>query len=114
MKLLETFMHLLHKQELEVTNQDTSRLTLMAGDVTLAKEKVKSPLKCSLCLILNSFAMNAMDIDHGVSPGAIIKSVIMLGFNERRAHTMVLEALDQGYLIVAEKKLPPPTSPTKS
>ncbi|MHA2177119.1 MAG: hypothetical protein ACXAAK_02105 [Candidatus Thorarchaeota archaeon] len=60
-----------------------------------------------------SQAMKTMDIDHGVSPGAIIKSIIRLGYNERKAHIMVLDALDEGYLIVSEKKLPPPIGPPK-
>ena len=55
-----------------------------------------------------SQAMKSMDIHHGVAPSSIIKSVIMLGFNERRAHLMVLEAIDEEYLIVAEKRLPSP------
>jgi hypothetical protein len=59
-------------------------------------------------------AMNALDIDHGVSPESIIKSTVLLGFNERRAHQMVLEAIDAGYLIVAEKRLPPPISPAET
>jgi hypothetical protein len=53
-------------------------------------------------------AMKDMEIDHGVSPDSIIKSVILNGYNERRAHMMVLGAIDEGFLIVAEKKLPPP------
>ncbi|MFW9892667.1 MAG: hypothetical protein ACFFFO_10715 [Candidatus Thorarchaeota archaeon] len=53
-------------------------------------------------------AMKGMHIDHGVSPESIIKSVILLGFSERKAHMMVLEAIDNGFLIVAEKGLPPP------
>ncbi|MHA2024870.1 MAG: hypothetical protein ACW98U_03120 [Candidatus Thorarchaeota archaeon] len=60
-----------------------------------------------------SRAMKAMEIDHGVSPSSIIKSVIMLGFNERRAHMMVLEAIDEEYLIAAETKLPSPIPPTE-
>jgi hypothetical protein len=55
-----------------------------------------------------SDGMKAIDIDHGVSPGAIIKSVMLLGFNERRSHSIVLEAIDNGYLIEAEKRLPSP------
>ncbi|OLS30762.1 MAG: hypothetical protein ThorAB25_07740, partial [Candidatus Thorarchaeota archaeon AB_25] len=31
-----------------------------------------------------------------------------LGYSERRAHNMVLESVDNGYLIAAESKLPPP------
>jgi hypothetical protein len=60
-----------------------------------------------------SDGMKSIDIDHGVSPGAIIKSVMMLGYNERKSHSMVLEAIDSGYLIVAEKKLPVPMGPPK-
>ncbi|MFW9926827.1 MAG: hypothetical protein ACFFDM_08680 [Candidatus Thorarchaeota archaeon] len=53
-------------------------------------------------------AMKEMNIDHGVSPESIIKSVILLGYSERKAHIMVLGAIDAGYLIIAEKGLPPP------
>jgi hypothetical protein len=52
-----------------------------------------------------------MEIDHGVTPASIITSVMMLGFNERRSHRMVLAAIDGGHLIVAEKRLPIPKGP---
>ncbi|MGD9397458.1 MAG: hypothetical protein PVJ05_13575, partial [Candidatus Thorarchaeota archaeon] len=55
-----------------------------------------------------SASLDTMDIDHGVTVDAIIKAAILLGFSERRAHNMVLEAVDDGHLIAAEKKLPPP------
>jgi hypothetical protein len=55
-----------------------------------------------------STALDKMEIDHGVSVDAIIKSTSILGYSERRAHSMVLEAVDDGYLIAAERKLPPP------
>jgi len=45
--------------------------------------------------------------DHGVTPEAIIKSLSLLGFSERIAHSMVLEAIDENHLIAAEKRLPP-------
>ncbi|MFX1483039.1 MAG: hypothetical protein ACFFCP_07605 [Promethearchaeota archaeon] len=53
-------------------------------------------------------ALSTMDIDHGVAPDAIIRSVIVSGYNERKAHQLVLEAIDGGFLIIAEKGLPPP------
>jgi hypothetical protein len=55
-----------------------------------------------------SAALDTMDIDHGVSVDAIIKAVSILGYSERRAHNMVLEAVDDGYLIATDRKLPPP------
>ena len=55
-----------------------------------------------------SAALDTMDIAHGVTVEAIIKSVSILGYSERRAYNMVFEAVDDGYLIAAEKKLPPP------
>jgi hypothetical protein len=55
-----------------------------------------------------SNALDTMEIDHGVSVEAIIKATSILGYSERRAHSMVLEAVDSGYLIAAEKKLPSP------
>jgi hypothetical protein len=56
-----------------------------------------------------SAALDSMDIDHGVSVEAIIKATSILGYSERRAYNMVLESVDDGYLIAAERKLPPPT-----
>ena len=55
-----------------------------------------------------SAALDTMDIDHGVSVEAIVKATSILGYSERRAYTMVLEAVDDGYLIASERKLPPP------
>jgi len=60
-------------------------------------------------LIAVSRAIETMEIDHGVTVEAIIKSTSLLGYSERTAHKMVLEAVDEGHLIAAEKKLPPPT-----
>lgn len=58
-----------------------------------------------------SEAMNTLKIDYGVTPGAIIRAVILLGHSERKAHQIAFEAIDNGYLIAGERKLPPPISP---
>ena len=57
-----------------------------------------------------SSALDTMDIHHGVSVDAIIKATSVLGYTERRAHQMVLEAVDGGFLIPAETRLPEPLS----
>jgi hypothetical protein len=57
-----------------------------------------------------SSALDTMDIHHGVSVDAIIKATSVLGYTERRAHQMVLEAVDGDFLIAAETGLPPPLS----
>ncbi len=54
-----------------------------------------------------SAALDTIEMGHGVSVEAIIKATIILGYSERRAHVMVLEAVDDAYLIPAEKRLPP-------
>jgi hypothetical protein len=53
-------------------------------------------------------AFHSLSIDYGVTPDAIIRSVILLGYNERKAHQMVLEAIDDGFMIAGEGRLPPP------
>ena len=55
-----------------------------------------------------SSALDTMDIHHGVSVDAIIKATSVLGYTERRAHQMVLEAVDGDFLIAAETRLPSP------
>ncbi len=55
-----------------------------------------------------SEALESMDIDHGVSVDAIIKSISVLGHSERTAYKCTLEAIDNGYLIAASSKLPSP------
>jgi len=55
-----------------------------------------------------SAALDTMEIDHGVSVEAIIKATSILGYSERRSYELVLEAVDNGYLIATETKLPPP------
>lgn len=57
-----------------------------------------------------SVAFTSMDIDHGVTVEALIKATSVLGYSERSAHNMVFEAVDDGHLIVAEERLPPPIS----
>ncbi|MFW9975678.1 MAG: hypothetical protein ACFFDQ_10455, partial [Candidatus Thorarchaeota archaeon] len=58
-----------------------------------------------------SEALESMEIDHGVSVDAIIKSISVLGHSERRAYRCTLEAVDNGYLIAASAKLPSPIEP---
>jgi hypothetical protein len=55
--------------------------------------------------------IHSMSIDYGVTPEAMIKSVILLGHSELSAYDMVLEAIDGGFLIAAERGLPPPMEP---
>ncbi len=57
-----------------------------------------------------SEAMNALKIDYGVTPEAIIRAAILLGHSERKAYKMVFEAIDNGHLIAGERRLPPPIS----
>ncbi|MFX0045613.1 MAG: hypothetical protein ACFE8Z_07170, partial [Candidatus Hermodarchaeota archaeon] len=57
-------------------------------------------------------AFYSMSIDYGVTPEAMIKAVILRGHNESRAYQMVLEAIDSGYMIAGERKLPPPVEPS--
>ncbi|MFX1417201.1 MAG: hypothetical protein ACFFC0_10340, partial [Promethearchaeota archaeon] len=59
-------------------------------------------------------AFHSLSIDHGVTPEAMIKAVILQGQSESRAYEMVLEAIDARYLIVGEKKLPSPVEPSES
>ncbi len=58
-----------------------------------------------------SEALESMEIDHGVSVDAIIKSISVLGHSERTAYKCTLEAIDNGYLIAASAKLPSPIEP---
>lgn len=51
-------------------------------------------------------AMMGMDLEHGVSPEAIIKAMIPLGYSDRKSHILVLEAIDRNYLIAAERVNP--------
>ena len=57
-----------------------------------------------------SSTLDTMDIHRGVSVDAIIKATSVLGYSERRAHQMVLEAVDGDFLIPAETRLPEPLS----
>ena len=57
-------------------------------------------------------AFHSMSIDYGVTPEAMIKTVILLGYSELKAHEMVLEAIDGGFLIAGERRLPPPAEPS--
>jgi hypothetical protein len=57
-----------------------------------------------------SEAMASLTIDYGVTPEAIIKALVMLGFGELEAHRLTLEAIDGEYLIASERELPPPES----
>jgi hypothetical protein len=50
--------------------------------------------------------LEGMEIDNGVTPEAIIKSMTLQGYSDRKSYNAVLEAIDSGYLILAEKSLP--------
>lgn len=65
---------------------------------------VKKDLPERLAPIASIF--KTMKIGYGVTPEVMIKELILLGFNERIAYTLVFEALDNNYLIEAEKRLP--------
>ena len=52
-------------------------------------------------------AMGTMEIDHGVSPEQIVRSVVLLGYGELRAYRCVLEAVTEGHLIPVRGGLPP-------
>jgi hypothetical protein len=52
------------------------------------------------------FVFKTMKIDHGVTPDALIRELILLGFNERNAYRIVFEAIDNYHLIEAEKRAP--------
>jgi hypothetical protein len=52
------------------------------------------------------FVFKTMKIDHGVTPDALIRELILLGFNERNAYRIVFEAIDNNYLIEAAKRVP--------
>jgi len=53
-------------------------------------------------------AFHSLSIDYGVTPEAMIKAVIFLGYSERRAYEMVLEAIDGRFMIAGERRLPAP------
>ncbi|MHA2140246.1 MAG: hypothetical protein ACXADD_02015 [Candidatus Thorarchaeota archaeon] len=78
------------------------------GALTIRYVGVKKSLPTDLKPV--SEAMSTLSIDYGVTPDAIIKALVMLGYNERLAHRMTLEAIDSGYLIASERGLPSPTS----
>ncbi|MFW9964402.1 MAG: hypothetical protein ACFFCX_12600 [Candidatus Sifarchaeia archaeon] len=61
-------------------------------------------------LSLISDALETMEIDHGVSVEALIKAISVLGYSERHSYKTVLDAVDNGYLIPADTKLPSPIS----
>lgn len=64
-------------------------------------------------LMLLSDLFETVDVDTGLLPDAMIKSIIVLGQSEKRAYELVFEAIDQGYLIVAEQE-PPSTTSSKT
>lgn len=76
------------------------------GDLIQRYVGVNRSLPENLSLV--SKVMSSLDIDHGVSPEAIIKAVIRQGHSERRAYQMVLAAIDGGYMIAAPIRLPKP------
>jgi len=51
-------------------------------------------------------AMMGMDLENGVPPEALIKAMILLGYSDRKSHNLVLEAIDDNYLIAAERTIP--------
>jgi len=48
-------------------------------------------------------AMMGMDLENGVTPEALIKAMIPLGYSDRKSHILVLEAIDGNYLIATER-----------
>jgi hypothetical protein len=56
-------------------------------------------------------ALSGTDMNYGVLPESLIRSLVMLGYSERRSYTLVLEAVDGGHLIRPEGALPPPEAP---
>jgi hypothetical protein len=48
-------------------------------------------------------AMKSIDLTGGATPEVIIKAMILLGYSDRKAHNLVLEAIDEGYLIAADR-----------
>ena len=71
---------------------------------------VKKDLPSHLTPVADAF--HSLSIDYGVTPEAMIKAVILLGYTEYRAYEMVLEAIDGGFMIAGERKLPPPIEPS--
>ena len=55
-----------------------------------------------------SLLFKTTEIDHGVSVETLIKGLVSQGLNERIAYNIVMEALDERYLIASEMKLPVP------
>jgi hypothetical protein len=56
-------------------------------------------------------ALSGADMNYGVLPESLIRSLVMSGYSERRAYRLVLEAVDGGHLIRSEGALPPPEAP---
>ncbi|MGY5853964.1 MAG: hypothetical protein RTU92_10390, partial [Candidatus Thorarchaeota archaeon] len=56
--------------------------------------------------------LGSLDIRHGITPEAIIRDMTLHGFDERTALRLVLEAVDNEYLITGPTKLPSPVEPT--
>jgi hypothetical protein len=50
-------------------------------------------------------AMMNIDLTSGATPEVIIKAMILLGYSDRKAHNLVLEAIDEGYLVSAERTI---------
>ena len=47
-------------------------------------------------------ALKSIELQNGVAPEAIIKAMILLGYSDRKSYNLVLEAIDNKYLIAAE------------
>ena len=64
---------------------------------------VKEDIPKHLSLIAT--IMSDMDLEKGVSIDAIIKEMLMAGYREQKAYNLVLEAVDESYLIPAEPEV---------
>jgi len=76
------------------------------GAMFLRYVGVKKTLPGHLSKISSIF--KTMSINHGVTIEVIIKSLVSQGMNERTAYKIAMEAMDGGYLIALEKRLPSP------
>ncbi len=50
--------------------------------------------------------MATIDLTEGATPEFIVRSMTLLGHNDRKSHNLVLEAIDGGYLIASERVVP--------
>ncbi len=66
---------------------------------------VKKTIPDHLRPVMDAFA--STEIDHGLSPEQIVRSVVLLGYTELRAYRCVLDAVTKGHLIPVTGGLPP-------